>query len=106
MTCAACKDFNCGISVLKHCSGLQNKLYDYTLLGIPIISSFDSARGIGFEKGKHYIQADNSDQIILGIKRLIADTELAHNLNLNCLKYLKQNFEKEANIKKLRSILN
>lgn len=102
----ACRDFNCGISVLNHCSGLQNKLYDYTLLGIPIISSFDSAEGIGFKKDKHYLMANNKDQIINSLKKLINDELFGYRLNSNCLSFVNNNYSKTKILNDLNAIIN
>lgn len=98
--------FDFGISVLTHCSGLQNKLYDYALMGLPIIASYDSADGIGFVPNKHYLVANSNEEILSCLNILINNGDLSFKIAKNALKLIEKNYSKKNILNNLRQLLN
>jgi len=98
--------FDCGISLLRHCSGLQNKLYDYALLGIPIIASKESAEGIGFKNKKHYLLVNNEFEFYQNALFLKKNPKSAYKLTLNCATYISEKYYIDNIVAKLSKILS
>lgn len=97
--------FDCGISLLNHCSGLQNKLYDYASLAMPIIATYESGDGIGFINKVHYLAVKDYNEFIIEANNLKNDLDFSYDLIINSLDYLDSKFTKEIVIKKLKSII-
>ena len=97
--------FDCGISLLNHCSGLQNKLYDYASLAMPIIATYASGDGIGFINKVHYLAVKDYKEFTREAIYLKNDLDFAYDLVINSLNYLDSKFTKEIIIKKLESII-
>ena len=93
--------FDCGISLLNHCSGLQNKLYDYASLAMPIIATYASGDGIGFINKVHYLAVKDYKEFTREAIYLKNDLDFAYDLVINSLNYLDSKFTKEIIIKKL-----
>ena len=99
------KSFDCGISLLKHCSGLQNKLYEYALLGIPIIASRESADGIGFKNKKEYLLAKSHLEFLEKALFLKNNPNFAYELSINCGRFISKRYSFENIIEKFTNII-
>jgi len=74
-------------------SGIRVKIIEAMALGRVIITTTIGAEGIGGESGIHYIIADNPDQFIKEIKRIVHDPENLTQIGRNARKFVMENFD-------------
>lgn len=67
-----CENSLAGICNVKIHSGLQNKILDYTSIGLPIIIN-KASNNFQFLKGKNILQFENKKQFFAHIKKLNSD---------------------------------
>ena len=89
----------------KTCSGLQNKLYEYALLGIPIIASRESADGIGFKNKKEYLLAKSHLEFLEKALFLKNNPNFAYELSINCGRFISKRYSFENIIEKFTNII-
>ncbi|MDP4267440.1 MAG: glycosyltransferase family 4 protein [Bacteroidota bacterium] len=73
-------------------SGIRVKILEALSWGKPVISTTIGAEGIEYENAKNIMIADNADEFIHAIDKIINDNEFANNLNLNATELIRQKY--------------
>lgn len=69
-------------------AGVQNKILEYMSLGIPVITSTISYRGLNIEENKHVLVADNPAQYLEKIRFLVENRAGALRLAINAREFV------------------
>nr|MBD3621012.1 glycosyltransferase family 4 protein [Sunxiuqinia sp.] len=77
-------------------SGMRIKIIEGMALGKPIVSTPIGTEGIATQSGKNILIADNEQEFISDIGRLITDKELFHNIGRNAIEYIQEKFDNLA----------
>ncbi len=75
-----CKNSLAGICNVKIQSGLQNKILDYTSIGLPVIIN-KSSNNFQFLKGKNLLIYNNKSEFFSKIEKLISNKNFANKLS-------------------------
>lgn len=74
-------------------SGLRIKIIEGMALGKPIVTTDIGAEGIPTENGNNILIANNEEQFIEAITRLISDRELADRIGTNAIGFIQEKFD-------------
>lgn len=74
-------------------SGLRIKIIEGMALGKPIVTTDIGTEGIPTENGNNILIANNEEQFIEAITRLISDRELADRIGTNAIGFIQEKFD-------------
>lgn len=74
-------------------SGMRIKIIEGMSLGKPIVTTDIGTEGIPTENENNILIANNEEQFILAIKRLINDRKLADRIGKNAIEFIQQKFD-------------
>jgi len=77
-------------------SGMRIKIIEGMALGKPIVSTPIGTEGISTQSGKNILIADNEQEFISDIERLITDNELFLSISRNAIEYIQEKFDNLA----------
>ncbi len=77
-------------------SGMRIKIIEGMALGKPIVTTPIGTEGISTQSEKNIIIADNEQEFVNGVERLINDTELFHSIGSNAIEYIQEKFDNLA----------
>ncbi len=77
-------------------SGMRIKIIEGMALGKPIVTTPIGTEGISTMSGKNIYIADNEQEFLLDIERLITDPELFKAISANAIEYIQQKFDNLA----------
>ncbi|MFW6290554.1 MAG: glycosyltransferase family 4 protein, partial [Mariniphaga sp.] len=77
-------------------SGMRIKIIEGMALGKPIVTTPIGTEGISTQSEKNIIIADNEQEFINGVERLINDKELFHTIGSNAIEYIQEKFDNLA----------
>jgi len=77
-------------------SGMRIKIIEGLALGKAIVSTTIGAEGIAVEKGKHILLADEPNELIDGVSKLIDDRDLYDKLCKNAIDFIHDKFDNLA----------
>lgn len=77
-------------------SGMRIKIIEGMALGKPIVTTPIGTEGISTHSEKNIIIADNEQEFINGVERLINDKELFHAIGSNAIEYIQEKFDNLA----------
>lgn len=77
-------------------SGMRIKIIEGMALGKPIVSTPIGTEGISTQSGKNILIADNEQEFVSDIERLIADNELFQSISRNAIEYIQEKFDNLA----------
>ena len=86
-----CKNTLAGICNVKIQSGLQNKILDYTSIGLPIIINTDS-NNFKFLKGKNILLYKEKSEFFSNINKLIKNKSLSNKISIINFDKTKKNY--------------
>jgi glycosyltransferase involved in cell wall biosynthesis len=89
------------LSPLVSGSGVRIKIIEAMALGKVVLTTTVSAEGSGAIDGKHILIADNKEQFISQIEKLLDAPELLHQLSLNARNFAIENFQNKRVMAKL-----
>ena len=98
------KDALAGICNVKIQSGLQNKILDYTSLGIPAIINPES-NNFRFFSDKDVLIYKNNSSLLKHLSKLKEDLNFRSNISKNCHKKTKKYYNWDKILKKYKSII-
>ncbi|WP_340113228.1 glycosyltransferase family 4 protein [Maribellus mangrovi] len=82
-------------------SGMRIKIIEGMALGKSIVSTTIGAEGIDLEPGKHLLVANNEDEFVEAISKLVEDKELFTQLGENAIDFIHEKFDNLATAGKL-----
>jgi len=65
-------------------------------LGKPIVTTPIGTEGISTQSGKNILIADNEQEFVSYVERLITDTELFQTISRNAIEYIQEKFDNLA----------
>jgi polysaccharide biosynthesis protein PslH len=77
-------------------SGMRIKIIEGMALGKPIVSTPIGTEGISTQSGKNILIADNEQEFVSYVERLITDTELFQTISRNAIEYIQEKFDNLA----------
>ena len=77
-------------------SGMRIKIIEGMALGKPIVTTPIGTEGISTMSGKNILIADNENEFLRDIERLITDTDLFKMIGTNAIEYIQQKFDNLA----------
>lgn len=77
-------------------SGMRIKIIEGMALGKPIVTTPIGTEGISTQSEKNIIIADNEQEFINGVERLITDRQLFHEIGSSAIEYIQEKFDNLA----------
>ncbi|HDR52753.1 MAG TPA: glycosyltransferase [Mariniphaga anaerophila] len=77
-------------------SGMRIKIIEGMALGKPIVSTPIGTEGISTKSGENILIADNEQEFVSDIERLITDNKLFHSISRNAIEYIQEKFDNLA----------
>jgi polysaccharide biosynthesis protein PslH len=77
-------------------SGMRIKIIEGMALGKPIVTTPIGTEGISTVSGKNILIADNEQEFIVNIERLLTDPELYKMVGINAIEYIQEKFDNLA----------
>src|SRR5690554_661774 len=77
-------------------SGMRIKIIEGMALGKPIVTTPIGTEGISTQSEKNILIADNEQEFIDGVERLITNKQLFHNIGSNAIEYIQEKFDNLA----------
>lgn len=74
-------------------SGMRIKIIEGMALGKPIVTTPIGTEGISTQSEKNIIIADNEQEFIDGVERLITNEVLFHEIGGNAIQYIQEKFD-------------
>jgi glycosyltransferase involved in cell wall biosynthesis len=84
--------------------GIRIKILKALAYGIPLVSTKIGAEGINILNGKEFLLADNSEDFVNSIIKLLNNPFLAKKLSKNGIKFIENNYNKQNAEKALRNL--
>jgi glycosyltransferase involved in cell wall biosynthesis len=88
-------DFGIMLVPLFQGSGLRIKIIEAGALGVPIIATAKAVEGIGLQKGKHFLEANNAAEFAQAMQLLMNDVSLRRNLGTALRAFMNENYNPE-----------
>ncbi|MCK3682787.1 glycosyltransferase family 4 protein [Maribellus sp. YY47] len=82
-------------------SGMRIKIIEGMALGKSIVSTPIGAEGIEVEKDKHILIAENTDEFVEAVSKLVEDKELYDSLGRNAIGFIHEKFDNVTTASKL-----
>ena len=90
---------------LQSGTGQQNKVLEAMAMGVPCITTTSVNAAFGAIHMKHLLIADQINEFVDAIYRLLHDDQLNQKIRIESRKFVEENFSWESSLNKLRSLL-
>lgn len=94
------------VAPMRIARGIQNKVLEGMAMGLPVVGTTPSTRGVGARPGIDYLVADDADGITAAICGLLRDPERARELGSAGRRYVEEHYDWEAVLSRLPGILD
>lgn len=86
--------------------GVQTKVLEAMAVGTPIICSSASNKGVQGVNGVHLLIADNPEEVVACIRKLMANNDLFNSISQNSQNFVRSNFDWNVSSQKLIEFLS